>query len=310
MDKALLVVIALIISAVLGIWWQKLVMGFGLTHMLNYPARILRDFEHKLNLDSISNSERRFRGLLFVAIIIIASLFIGWLFSLIFSNPFFTLAILAIFLPVGSSWSRVSSIKKNLKIGNIPAARQQLDGTVFRHHAVMDAPSLARAAIEYLSVQFAEKILSPVFWFILLGVPGLFGSVTIGILNETLAGANNKANQFTKPISGIHFIFNYIPVRLAAFLWVIAALFLPSVNMPSAIREISQEMPMGKPNNIAILCVASSLNLSLGGNSSGYCNDKWIGHGRTSPTNSDITRAQFLFILLCLLLLVSLGPFL
>lgn len=309
MDRALLVIIALIISAVFGIWWQKILVGLKLTHTLDYPARILRDWERKLNRDGLSEQERKFRGLLFVSIVIVVSLFAGWLFSLIFSNPVFTLAILAILLPVGSSWTLVSSIKKNLKANNIPAARQQLSGTVFRHNAVMDAPSLARAAIEYLSVQFSEKILSPAFWFMVSGVPGLFASIAISLLNETLAGANNKANAFTKPIIHIHFIIHYIPVRLAAFLWVIAALFLPSVNLALAARQISQEMPMGAPNSLAMLCAASSLNLALGGKTSGYYNDGWIGIGRTAPSNADITRIQFLFIILCFLLIVGLGPF-
>lgn len=310
MDRALIVIIALIISAVFGIWWQKLVMGLNLTHKMSYPARILRDWESRINRDGLSEQECKIRGLLFAGVVIAAGLSIGYLIAFIFRNPIFTLAILAILLPVGSSWALVSSIKKNLKSGNIPAVRQQLDGTVFRHHAVMDAPSLARSAIEYLSVQFAEKILSPVFWFMLLGLPGFLASIAISLLNETFAGANNKVNSFTKPIGNIHYALHYIPARLAAFLWVIAALFLPSVNLALAARQISQEMPMGEANKLAILCAASSLNLTLGGKTSGYYNEGWIGIGRTAPSNADITRVQFLFILLCLLLIVSLGPFL
>ncbi len=309
MDRALLVIIALVINAVFGIWWQKLTVGLSLTQVLNYPARALRDFERKFNSGVMNDKELASRGYLFSGSVIAVSLLIGFLLTLILRSPVFTLVILSLLLPVGSSWSRVSSIKKNLKIENIAAARLVLDGTVFRHHAVMDASSLARAAIEYLSVQFAEKILSPVFWFMLLGLPGFFASVAISLLYETIAGANNKDNPFTKAISKIYFIINYIPVRLAVFLWVLAGLFLPSVNLSLAMRQISQEMPMGEPNRLAILCAAASLNLMLGGKTSGYYNDGWIGAGRTTPSNADISRGQYLFSILCLLLIISLGPF-
>lgn len=309
MDRALLVIIALILSAISGIWWHKLTVGLRLTQALNYPARALRDFERQFNSGVLSDKDLSSRGYLFAALVIGASLFTGFLFSLIFRNHIFTLIILSLLLPVGSSWTIASSIKKNLKANNVPAARQQLDGTVFRHHAVMDAASLTRAAIEYLSVQFAEKILSPVFWFMLLAIPGLFASIAISLLYETIAGAGNKASPFTKAISRVNFIFNYIPVRLAAFLWVLAGLFLPSVNLSQATKQISQEMPMGEPDRLAILCAAGSLNLTLGGKTSGYYNDGWIGAGRTMPSSADISRVQFLYIILCVLLVVSLGPF-
>ncbi len=309
MDKALLVVIALFISTIFGGWWQKLLNLLNISHLLDYPARLLRDSERKLNRENRPLAELHFRGMLLTIAVVVASFITGWLFSLIFGNSVVTLIILTISLPVGSSWSRVNYIKKYLKTGNLPAAREQLDGTVFRHHAIMDAPALARAAIEYLAVQFSEKILAPIFWFMLLGVAGLFASLAICLLQETLAGAASKPTPFGKAARDAQFLFNYVPARLAVFLWIVAILFLPSSNWREVITKISVEMPTGTPNHLALLCAASSLNLSLGGKTSGYCNDKCIGSGKTIPTNADITRAQFLFVLLCLLLLISLGPF-
>lgn len=309
MDKALSVVIAIFISAIIGGWWQKLLTLLNLFHLLDYPVKLLRDVELKLNRKNIPQVERVFRGMLLTIIVLGSSLMAGWLFSFLFSRSILTLILLTICLPIGSSWSRVNRLKKHLKIGNISAARTQLEGTIFRHHAIMDAPSLARASIEYLAVQFSEKIIAPIFWFMLLGVAGLFVSIAIYLLQETLSGASGKPEEFGKTPRDVQFLFNYIPSRFAAFLWIIATIFLPNSNWQQAATKISPELPAISPNRLSLLCAASCLNLSLGGKSSSYCNDGWIGNGKTTPSASDITRAQFLFALICSLLFVSLGIF-
>jgi|CXWL01.1.fsa_nt_gi adenosylcobinamide-phosphate synthase len=309
MDKILLVVTAIVISTMIGGGLFKLLTLLKASHLIDYPAKLLRDAERKLNQGNRTPQGLNIRALSLTGIVIAVSLVAGFLFPLIFSSPIFTLVILIISLPLGSSWSRVNSIKNQLQAGNLPAAREQLNGTVFRHHAIMDEPALARASIEYLAIQFSEKIVAPIFWFMLLGVAGLFTSLAICLMQETLAGASSKPTPFGKAARDAQFLFNYVPARLATFLWVVAILFLPKRNWKETVEKISSEIITATPNNLALLCAASSLNLSLGGTTSSYCNDKWIGTGKTTPSNSDITRAQFLFIVLCLLLFLSLGFF-
>ncbi len=312
MDKALLIVIAIAISALLGggwYWARKLLESLHASYLLQMPARLLRDSERKLNRENRPAKELHFRGTLLTAIVVIISLVVGFLFSLIFKNPFFTLVLLVICLPVGSSWSRINSLKKHLQAGNINAAREQLEGTVFRHHAILDAPSLARAAVEYLVVQFSLKIVAPIFWFMLLGVAGLFASLSLSLLQETLAGAANKPSPFGKTSSDAVWLLNYLPARLAAFLWMVSILFLPNSDWQNIAARISEKFIGEAPNRLALLCAASSLNLSLGGKTSAYCNDRWIGNGKIAITTTDLTRAQFLYAMSCLLLFVCIGFF-
>ncbi len=312
MDKALLIVFALLISALLGSgwYWARWLLDFlHASHLFNTPAKLIRDMERKLNRENRLDEELKFRGILLTIIVLALSLFSGWLFSVIFSNPFFTLVLLALCLPVGSSWSRVNTLKKNLQIGNLPAARQQLEGTVFRHHAILDSPALARAGIEYLIVQLFNKIITPIFWFMLFGVAGLLASLALCLLQETLSGAVSKSTAFGKGASDAMWLLNYLPVRLATFLWVLAMLFLPSINLQSATTKISSRILTASPHELALTCAASGLNLVLGGKTSAYFNDNWVGTGRITPTIADITRTQFLFIITCLLLTAGIGIF-
>jgi adenosylcobinamide-phosphate synthase len=312
MDKALLVVSALLISAALGGRWSFIssyLESKNIPDPWQLAKKLLRDTERKLNRPTLKPAEQNFRGTMLTMLTLAASLVVGLIFNIIPNHFILILIFLVISLPAGSSWHKANAIKKQLQIANLPAARAQFDKTPFLYHAVMDAGSLARSAIEYLAVQFSENILSPIFWFMLLGVPGLFASIAINILQEILSGPDNK--PFGKTARDMQVFVNYIPARIAAFLWVLSVYFLPSGsgNGYTLANKISKDMPSASPHHLALLCSANGLSLTLGGRTSPYVTDKWVGNGRIEAGTADITRAQFIFTLQCLFIFVGLGFF-
>ncbi len=312
MDKALLVFIAIVISAFIGglvNFSNKLFKNTTIHSYLKLPATLLREIEQKISRNNIKPEEKQASGFLFTISLLAVGAFIGWLFSIIFVSPFFTIILLSISLPIGSSWMRVNTLKKNLQKGNIALAREQLDGTVFRHHAILDSPALTRAAIEYLTVQFFQKIFTTVFWFFLLGLAGMFASITLYFMNETLANPINKPSSYGKSINRIEAVINYIPTRLCAFLWILSTIFLPSSDWKKISERAASGILSENSNCLALLCTASGLNLSLGGKTSAYCNERWIGTGKIAVSTADISRTQFLFAISNLLLSLIIGIF-
>lgn len=312
MDKALLVFLAVVISAFIGSSWKfihKMMETTGAPPLLKLPAKLLRDSERKLNKDNKTNEEKSLHGAMLTSIVIAGGAFFGWLFSSIFTNHFFTIMLLTMSLPVGSSWWRVNALKKHLQSQNLTAARAQLDGTVCRHHAILDSPSLARAAIEYLTVQFFQKVITPIFWFFILGVAGLFASIALNFLYETLVSPTTNKTPFNKPINNAATIFNYLPSRLAAFFWLSSTFFLPNADWRKITERTSTGILSEAPISLALLCTASGLNLSLGGKMSAYYSEGWIGTDKIALSTADITRTQFLFAISTLLLLVVTGIF-
>ncbi len=57
--------------------------------------------------------------------------------------------------------------------GDLAAARLAVSKLVGRDTAQMDGPSCTRAAIESLSENLTDGFISPVFWYVLAGLPGL-----------------------------------------------------------------------------------------------------------------------------------------
>jgi adenosylcobinamide-phosphate synthase len=231
----------------------------------------------------------------------LAALLAGLLLQALLGHRLLAALALAPCLPLRSLWTRTRAIRRALAAGDLAAARMALAGTLFRHHAIMDAPSVARAGIELLTVQFAEHVVAPLLWYLLLGFPGALLSKTLMLLRETSSG------EFGMPAAAAQRVFHYLPSRLAAMLWLAAGLFVPGADARRCWQALSPHFASAPPQSLALLSAAAALNLSLGGPGSPYGADGWIGHGTARAGAGDLRRAEVLLGLLCLLLFVGLG---
>jgi adenosylcobinamide-phosphate synthase len=312
MERSLFALCALLLNMALASprqWYG----AFGLSELFQIPAAALRNVERKLNREHRSLQERQWRGMLLIILVLIGSLLIGWIFSWLSRHglEFAELLIVTIALPVRPTWDRVSQIRKGLYAGDIATARQALVGTAWRHQALLDDYGLARAGIEMLAVNFSDKILAPIFWYMLLGLPGLFISKSIVLMQETLTQPNSErfAPGFGQAAQVAHHWLHFIPARLAIAFWLLAALFVPSCKWKETAQRIMAGIYNETPQGIALLSAASVLNLTLGGPVSMYADEKWIGSGTAKPMPADIKRALNLFALLHLSLFILLGLF-
>lgn len=316
MDRAILILSAIIANALLA-GPRRFYARFRLPPVLQMPAMTLRTLERKLNRENRSLQQRRLRGIILVMVVVIASIALGVMLERVFRYyfGFLELVILAVMLPVRPTWDCASDIYKALKANDLPAARKVLEGTLWRHHAVLDAHGVARAGIEMLSVHFSEKILAPAFWYVFLGLPGFFASKSIYLLKETLvrpaAMTQEGDSGFGRAAYVAHFLFHFLTSRTAALLWLAAMAFLPSSRPLDATQQvIGGDVDMGSPEYVALLSTAAVLNISLGGPTSVYIGDQWLGSGRAKATAPDIRNALYLFALLHLFIIILFGVFL
>ncbi len=306
-DHLLVAILALLLNAVLGgprSWF----LAAGLSSFSQFPAHVLRTLERKLNREHRSEKERETRGILLVAMVVINALVLGYVLAWLCSGNlgFVELLIVAACLPVRACVDISLSIHKHLLAGDVAKARQALEGTPWKHHVLLDEFGLARAAIELTAVHWACKIVAPLFWYALLGLPGLFLSKLVYLLQEVISPANQSATAFAKATVGLNHFLHVVPVRLAAYVCLIASLFLPSGKW----REASARMAGGwgaSLHQVALLGFAAVLGVSLGGPASAYLSGQWVEAGTVRTTAHDVRRSLVLFGLSCLLLLVFLG---
>ena len=273
-------------------------------------ATLIRSVERKLNRPQRSQRERRQRGMLLLA----AAVMTGWAFGSGLHALFVStwrsgeIFVLAFLLPVRPTWERADAIFKALKAHDTAAARLALQPTVWRHYALLDEHAVARAAIEILAVQLSEKIVAPVLWYMVLGLPALCVSKAIYLLIETLCQPMQRANDFTQPIRLAHHVMHYIPARVTMAGWLLGLLLLPSAHWLVSLRTLGKSpLVTASPEQVSVLAVACALNLSLGGPTSVYTDGQWFGPATAKATSADIKRAQVVWACLLGVLVAALA---
>ena len=81
----------------------------------------------------------------------------------------------------------VVPVMRALELGDLAAARRAVGMIVGRDTAALDEAGIARAAIESLSESFCDGVMAPLFWLLLLGLPGVWAYKSINTADRTAA---------------------------------------------------------------------------------------------------------------------------
>lgn len=269
-------------------WWQR-------------PLSWARTLERKLNREHRSPQERRYRGFVLAFMAGFAALLAGLLLdALLAQAPFLEVLLLAGLISVRPIWDIASQVKRGLAMRDMMVARAAFAGTPVKHHALLDEFGLGRAAVEWLAVGCMSRMISPLLWYLALGLPGALISLSATLLDE----AASSDDAFSSAIRRYGEIVHFLPARVAALLWLMASLFLPSRTTPPQAWRLPVSVLAWRPMMLG--SAAATLRLSLGGPSSAF-HREWLGNGSPKPVAADVQRARYLFALLHLLFLVALG---
>lgn len=85
----------------------------------------------------------------------------------------------------------------------------------------MDAPAVARAAIESAAENFSDGVLAPIFWFALAGLPGLLLYKITNTADSMIGYRTPRHEAFGWAAARFDDLLNLIPARATAFLFAI-----------------------------------------------------------------------------------------
>ncbi|MBN1189245.1 MAG: cobalamin biosynthesis protein [Dehalococcoidales bacterium] len=117
------------------------------------------------------------------------------------------------------------TIKRLLVSGDLAGARFNLRSLVKRDPKDLAEPLVISAAVESVAENICDSLVAPLFYFLLLGVPGAVAYRAINTL-DAMIGMHGKYEYLGKFAARLDDVLNYIPARLTALLIVTAALFL------------------------------------------------------------------------------------
>ena len=154
-------------------------------------------------------------------------------------------------------------VRRLLQEDKLDKARFELCSLVSRDTRELPKPLLVSAAVESVAEGACDSFIAPLFYFLLLGVPGAIGYRVVNTM-DAMVGYHGKYEYLGKFASRLDDMLNFIPARLTALLLVLAA-FLSRRNGRASWRTALGEHSRTESPNAGwtMAAVAGALNVQL-----------------------------------------------
>ena len=101
---------------------------------------------------------------------------------------------------------------------SLDAGRRQVARIVGRDTSSLSTQEVRTAALETLAENLSDGVVAPLFWFALLGVPGMMAYKMVNTLDSMIGYRSERYRDFGCWAARIDDLANYIPARLTAAL--------------------------------------------------------------------------------------------
>lgn len=279
-----------------------------LPHPVVVIGRLIAALDRRLNRPERGEAARRRRGVLLVVLVVGPAAAAGAAVAFVArALPHAWLVeafVAATLLAQRSLFDHVNDVARALEDKGLEAGRHAVSRIVGRDPQALDAHGVARAGIESLAENFSDAVAAPVFWYVLLGLPGMLAYKAVNTLDSMVGHRNDKYRAFGWASARLDDVMNLVPARLAGMIIAIAALFSAGARPLAALRTMVADARHHKSPNSGWpeAAMAGALGLALGGPRKYpglIVDERWIGSGRARATVADIDRALHLFTVAC-----------
>ena len=273
-------------------------------HPIRLIGRSLRFFEARLrasSLDGYAGGIALFLLLGFVWLLVLVGLMaavvavshtVAWLAHVM---------VLYTMLALGDLMHHVWRIESAVRSGDLARARTAVSALVGRDTDHMDDGACRRAAVESLSENLTDGLVSPVFWYVLLGLPGILLFKVVSTMDSMVGYKTPHYLRFGWCGARLDDAMNYLPARFTWLVIVAIAFVLPGFSGRKAWRVgLEQHSVLLGPNSgWSEAATAGAIQrrivgpIWLGGR---LVTNLWVGDADDPPvsTGADIQRAIFL----------------
>lgn len=278
----------------------------SLPHPIVWFGRLIACGERRLN----RGRWRMLKGAL-LAVGLVAGVFFltGLLLRLAASlSPWLALAVQAVlvfyFLAGTTLIREVRGVFRALS-SSLEDGRRQVARIVGRDTSELTANEVRQAALETLAENLSDGVIAPMFWFLLLGAPGMAAYKMTNTLDSMIGYRTARYNRFGRVAARLDDALNYIPARLTALLMCVAAGRLSVIKFVAVNGRKHLSPNSGYPE----AALAGILDCRFGGGHryfGEYVPKPWIGSNDRPLTDEDMLaavrtnrRAEALMLVLC-----------
>ncbi len=216
-------ILILILPLLLG-WLLDFIFGdpARLPHPVVWFGKMISWGEHRLN----KGSHRMAKGAMMAVFLIFLIFFVVWGLKRLIPNTMLWLVldtIIIFYCLAGTTLIReVREVFLALD-RSLDEGRKQVARIVGRDTSQLSAQEVRTAALETLAENLSDGVIAPLFWFALLGTPGMLAYKMVNTLDSMVGYRTERYKDFGCWAARIDDVANYIPARLTALLMVIAS---------------------------------------------------------------------------------------
>ncbi len=193
-----------------------------LPHPVVWFGKMISWGEHRLN----KGNHRMAKGAMMAIVLILMVFFIVWGLKQLVPNMILWLVldtIIIFYCLAGTTLIReVREVFLALD-RSLDEGRKQVARIVGRDTSQLTAQEVRTAALETLAENLSDGVIAPLFWFALLGTPGMLAYKMVNTLDSMIGYRTERYKDFGCWAARIDDVANYIPSRLTSLLMVIAS---------------------------------------------------------------------------------------
>ena len=173
---------------------------------------------------------------------------------------------------------------------SLDEGRKQVARIVGRDTSALSAQEVRTAALETLAENLSDGVIAPLFWYAVLGVPGMMAYKMVNTLDSMIGYRNERYRQFGCIAARIDDVANYIPARLTALLMILVSGRFSLLRFVGKYGSRHASPNSGYPE----AGLAGILNCRFGGPHYYFGEEVWkpfIGNNERALTTEDMKKA-------------------
>ncbi len=318
MSTLTLAAIAILIERFVG---YPSVLQKAIGHPVQWFGLLIASADKHFNTAPENQIQCRLKGALALLLVLLSTALPAWLVSQVLQRftggPLIEALLASSLIAQKSLHQHVLDVYRALS-NSIAGGRNAVAKIVGRETRRLDESGVAKAALESLAENTADGILAPIFWFALLGLPGIVAYKVINTADSMIGHKSVRHLHFGFAAANLDDMVNLPASRLTALCFACAGLFISQQSAKSSLAAAWRDAGKHRSPNAGWpeSAMAGALDLRFGGPRSyeGEIVDlPFMGHGRDQLTRQDIAaglalynRALWIMFALVLLLAIAL----
>ncbi len=300
--------IAMLVEGAIS-WPARLFAVIG--HPVTWLGRLIAALEEWCNRDGFAKPNRKLLGVAAALFTIGATGGVAWAAARALPDGPIGMVLTGLLawplIAPRSMYDHVAAVAEPLMRGSLADARSAVAVIVGRDPERLNDSGVARAALESLAENTSDGIVAPLFWGLLLGLPGMAAYKAINTLDSIIGHRTPRYEAFGWAAARIDDVANLVPARLTGLLFVLVS-DRPVAAGRCVLRDARQHRSpnAGWPE----AAMAGALDVRLSGPRAyegGVSDEPWLNTGARDAEAADLGRGLTVYLRAMILLVVILA---